>query len=251
MNYSHLVKPSLSESDIESKISDHNWHHSIPFTDSVSTEGYVHYSNQLLKIDHLPDDLSGKHVLDIGPKHGFYSIEAMNRGAESVTAIDINAEREGVYDTLNEIFEFDLQLIIDDIMEHKFDREFDVVICFGVLHYIQDQKRFLDILSDLTQNSLCIDHPVTPSVRNRNSRFKPDNPEGGSWYQRKINSFAEYHAPIPTVPWIEQELSDRGFSIESKDTHVGVLLQRKLPKAAAIPSPHRYLPSRYVARAEQ
>ncbi|MFL6785169.1 MAG: DUF1698 domain-containing protein, partial [Sphingomicrobium sp.] len=37
---------------------------------------------------HLPDDLSGRTVLDIGCNAGFYSIEMKRRGAQRVLGID-------------------------------------------------------------------------------------------------------------------------------------------------------------------
>ncbi|GAB7020492.1 hypothetical protein JCM18750_33530 [Halostagnicola bangensis] len=210
----------------------------------------MHLGNQKLKTKHLPKDLSGKSVLEIGPKHGFYSIEAMNRNAESVTAIDIHPEREEVYSIFNDIFNFELDIQIGDVMEYDFDTTFDVVICFGVLHYIQDQTAFLDKVTNLADETLCIEHPVTPSVLNRSIRYDPDADSEYGWYRRLINSKTEYHAPIPSVKWIESELANRGFEVISKDTHVGVLLQRKIPKATLIPAPHRYLPCRYIARAD-
>ena len=251
MDYSHLLRSDISEEEILDKIAGRDWHHTIPITDQISTEGFVHLENQMLKIDYLPNDLSNKTVLEIGPKHGFYSIEAMNRNAESVTAIDIEPERAEVYDILNRIFDINVELVVGDVMDCEFSDTFDVVICFGVLHYIEDQLEFLDKVTCLTDETLCIEHPITPSLFDRSLRYYPDRDSTFRIYRRLIDSYARYHAPIPSKRWIEEEISHRGFEIVDWDTHVGVILQNKFPNANAIPVPHRFLPCRYIAKTER
>src|SRR5918993_2176304 len=73
--------------NLRSEVSKVNWYHSIPLGDGVVTPGVDDTPSRLSKI-HLPDDLSGKSVLDVGAWDGFFSFEAERRGAARVVAAD-------------------------------------------------------------------------------------------------------------------------------------------------------------------
>ncbi|MBT7362842.1 MAG: hypothetical protein HN813_12755, partial [Rhodospirillaceae bacterium] len=61
------------------------WYHRIELTDGVVTPGWAPIDAASYRI---PDDLTGKRVLDIGAWDGYWSFEALKRGAEQVIAID-------------------------------------------------------------------------------------------------------------------------------------------------------------------
>ena len=63
------------------------WGHSIDLGQGITTPGRVMNNLSTVKKLQLPDDLSGKRVLDIGAWDGFYSFECEKKGAE-VVAID-------------------------------------------------------------------------------------------------------------------------------------------------------------------
>jgi tRNA (mo5U34)-methyltransferase len=65
------------------------WWHSIDLGEGVVTPGYhsLETMDALLAEVHLPD-LHGKSVLDVGAWDGFYSFEALRRGARRVVALD-------------------------------------------------------------------------------------------------------------------------------------------------------------------
>jgi SAM-dependent methyltransferase len=62
------------------------WYHSIELAPGVVTPGFIDLRKAAAKV--LPDDLSGKRVLDVGTFDGFWAFEMERRGAE-VVAIDI------------------------------------------------------------------------------------------------------------------------------------------------------------------
>lgn len=95
----------------------------------------------------LPEDLTGKSVLDIGCNAGFYSLEMKRRGASRVVAIDHDprylaqarfaAEVEGVEITFH-------QLSVYDVAELR--EQFDVVLFLGVLYHLRYPLLALDLI---------------------------------------------------------------------------------------------------------
>lgn len=63
------------------------WFHRIDLGGGVVTPGSDDTPTKLAQI-HLPDDLSGRSVLDIGAWDGFFSFECERRGASRVVALD-------------------------------------------------------------------------------------------------------------------------------------------------------------------
>jgi tRNA (mo5U34)-methyltransferase len=107
---------------------------------------------------HLPADLSGKSVLDIGCNAGFYSIEMKRRGAGRVVAIDSDdrylAQARFASDTLG----------FDDIEFAKLDvydvgalgEKFDVVIFMGVLYHLRHPLLALDLIHEHVAGDLLL-----------------------------------------------------------------------------------------------
>ena len=72
------------------------WYHRIELTDGVVTPGWAPIDAASYRI---PDDLSGKRVLDIGAWDGYWSFEALKRGAVQVVAIDDFSDYVGHLET--------------------------------------------------------------------------------------------------------------------------------------------------------
>lgn len=105
----------------------------------------------------LPQDLSGKTVLDIGCNAGFYSIEMKHRGAERVVGIDFDdryldqarfaAEVKGAQ------IEF-RKLSVYDVAE--LGERFDIVLFMGVLYHLRHPLLALDLIHDHVAGDLLI-----------------------------------------------------------------------------------------------
>jgi tRNA (mo5U34)-methyltransferase len=97
----------------------------------------------------IPDDLSGKTVLDIGCNGGFYSIQMKHRGAARVLAIDIDADylRQARFaaDTIGVDIEF-RQLSVYDVA--ALGERFDVVLFLGVLYHLRHPLLALDLIRE-------------------------------------------------------------------------------------------------------
>lgn len=108
--------------------------------------------------DHLPADLDGWSVLDIGCNAGFYSFEMARRGAD-VTAIDSNphylrqarwaAER---FDLAGQI-RFRCMQVYDLACERE---RYDLVLFMGVLYHLRYPLLGLDIVARKARRLLCV-----------------------------------------------------------------------------------------------
>ena len=172
------------------------WWHSIDLGGGVVTPG--HHSLQtmeaLLAETHMPD-LAGKSVLDIGAWDGFYSFEALRRGARRVVALDhyvwsldLDAQQrywrqcqdEGVvpepyhqvpglwqpqelpgkqgFDAANQALGGHVESVVGDYMTVDLDSlgQFDVVLFLGVLCHLENPFDALKRLAQLTSEMAII-----------------------------------------------------------------------------------------------
>jgi tRNA (mo5U34)-methyltransferase len=97
--------------------------------------------------DALPEDLSGRTVLDIGCNAGFYSIEMKRRGADRVVAIDFDprylAQARLAAEVTGQEIEFH-QMSVYDVA--KLGERFDVVLFMGVLYHLRHPLLALDLI---------------------------------------------------------------------------------------------------------
>lgn len=108
----------------------------------------------------FPDDLSGRSVLDVGAFDGFYSFLAEARGASRVVAVDNEQYRDwvrarwGVELEGGEGFRAIADLL-DSAVEYKrldafeldeLSERFDLILCFGILHRVENPLGLLSIL---------------------------------------------------------------------------------------------------------
>src|SRR4051812_12432848 len=72
--------------DLAARIAEIDWFHRLELAPGIWTSGKIDPRPRLPGL-RLPDDLSGRTLLDIGAWDGFFSFEMERRGAE-VTAVD-------------------------------------------------------------------------------------------------------------------------------------------------------------------
>jgi tRNA (mo5U34)-methyltransferase len=100
---------------------------------------------------HLPKDLSGKTVLDIGCNAGFYSIEMKRRGADRVLGIDSDPRYLDQARLATEVLGFGdgvefAQLDVYDV--GAIGEKFDLVIFMGVLYHLRHPLLALDLIRE-------------------------------------------------------------------------------------------------------
>ena len=99
---------------------------------------------------HLPPDLSGKSVLDIGCNAGFYSIEMKRRGADRVIGIDSDERYLAQARLASETLGFvDIEFAKLDVYDvGALGERFDLVIFMGVLYHLRHPLLALDLIRE-------------------------------------------------------------------------------------------------------
>jgi tRNA (mo5U34)-methyltransferase len=107
---------------------------------------------------HLPEDLTGKTVLDIGCNAGFYSMEMKRRGAERVLGIDSDDRYLAQARLAGEALGYDniefRNLSVYDV--GTLGEKFDVVIFMGVLYHLRHPLLALDLIHEHVAGDLLI-----------------------------------------------------------------------------------------------
>jgi tRNA (mo5U34)-methyltransferase len=132
---------------------------------------------------HIPDDLSGLRVLDVGTAAGYFALECARRGAD-VVAIDLMDAPPLAHITRLA----DLRIRYVKMSVYDLDAsfgQFDVVICGSLLLHVTDMFSAIRALRTVCRGRLCISTACTDDS-GRNSRpmcdFIADKAADGHYY---------------------------------------------------------------------
>src|SRR5215207_6966081 len=105
----------------------------------------------------IPQDLTGKSVLDIGCNGGFYSIEMKRRGAARVLGVDFDddylAQARFAADVAGLDIEF-RRLSVYDVA--ALGERFDIVLFMGVLYHLRHPLLALDLVREHVVGDLMV-----------------------------------------------------------------------------------------------
>jgi tRNA (mo5U34)-methyltransferase len=149
------------------------WYHKIELLGDIVTPGWAPIKASSYRI---PDDLTGKRVMDVGAWDGYWTFEALRRGASQVVAVDDFSDYLGTLETSDRrAWEtFDLcrealgyseevcqrhEVTVYDIDESQFGR-FDVVFFFGTLYHLRYPLLALDRLSAVCDGEIYVESAV-------------------------------------------------------------------------------------------
>lgn len=110
----------------------------------------------------LPEDLTGRTVLDIGTNGGFYAIECARRGAQ-VTALDLDRRYLRQARWASEVFGVSdrIELVHAQVYDMaEWDRTFDIVLFLGVFYHLRYPLLGLDIVAHRAKD-LCLFQSLT------------------------------------------------------------------------------------------
>ncbi|HZP06943.1 MAG TPA: TIGR04290 family methyltransferase [Terracidiphilus sp.] len=112
---------------------------------------YEHFSHA------LPEDLTGKSVLDIGCNAGFYSLEMKRRGADRVLGIDSDEHYLAQARFAADVLGLDVQFEPMSVWQIASLRErFDLVIFMGVLYHLRHPLLALDLIHEHVARDLLL-----------------------------------------------------------------------------------------------
>ena len=144
-----------SEEQVKAMLQENNFSYQkidLPF--GLSTKG-ADRSSTAKKI--FPDDMTGKTVLDIGCKQGFFCFEALKRGATKVLGIDVDPESIKKARLLADCLGVEASFELLDIETDPIHEKFDYVLCLNVLHHLNNPIAVLDKLAAITRERVILE----------------------------------------------------------------------------------------------
>jgi tRNA (mo5U34)-methyltransferase len=134
------------------------WFHTFNLDGDVYTRGVAR--DHRYRLPFLPDDLTGRSVLDVGTFDGFYAFLAEARGARRVVAVDNEQykhwvrARWGVELEGGEGFRTVAELLDSKVAYRRIDafaldelgERFNLILCFGILHRVDNPLGLLSVL---------------------------------------------------------------------------------------------------------
>ena len=138
------------------------WRHRISLPDGTVTPG-VQDSPALLKRLQLPEDLSGKTVLDIGCSDGFYSFECERRGASRVLAVDNYSspliDSPSGFHMAHTLLNSKVEFRQADLFSLNPDEDgcFDIVLFLGVLYHLRHPLLGIERIASLCREKLILE----------------------------------------------------------------------------------------------
>jgi tRNA (mo5U34)-methyltransferase len=149
------------------------WYHKIELPGGVVTPGWAPLSKEAYRI---PESLAGKRVLDVGAWDGFWTFEALKRGAKQAVAIDDFSDFLGhvketdrkawqTFDVCREAFGYDhdrcqrIEMNVYDITPERLGK-FDVVFFFGVLYHLKHPLLALEKLAAVCDSEIYVESAI-------------------------------------------------------------------------------------------
>lgn len=169
-----------------------NWWHTFDFPE-FEAQGKDN-SPQKLKWIKMPEDLTGKTVLDVGAWDGYFSFVAEKRGASQVLAIDKTAwaesklwdprKNEFIEHSGKEGFDTAARSLNSKVESKEFDIEkedwselgkFDITICLGIIYHMKDPFLIIRKLAEVTKEMLVLETHIENVIELPCMFFYPTN----------------------------------------------------------------------------
>jgi len=139
-----------------------DWFHNLDLKGVQTAPNHFLYDyprNKFSRFAHVvPEDLTGKTVLDIGCNAGFYSMEMKRRGASRVLGLDSDDRYLAQARLAAEVLEFEdiefRNLSVYDLA--ALGERFDLVIFMGVLYHLRHPLLALDLIHEHVASDLML-----------------------------------------------------------------------------------------------
>jgi SAM-dependent methyltransferase len=134
------------------------WFHTFSLNGDVYTPGVAR--DHRYRLPFLPNELTGRSVLDVGTFDGFYAFLAEARGARRVVAVDNEQYKDWVrarwgveleggegFRAIGELLDSKVEYRrIDAFALDELGERFDFILCFGILHRVDNPLGLLSVL---------------------------------------------------------------------------------------------------------
>jgi tRNA (mo5U34)-methyltransferase len=170
-------EPAWADADVARRLAEDTsfvWHQRFELAPGVMAPG-VSDVRFLWTMSHVPDDLTGKTVLDIGTTNGAAVIEAERRGASRCVAVDIYPPSAFGFDKISAAVGSQAEFVrssVYDLPSRLGGETFDVVFFWGVLYHLRHPLLALDAVRALAHDRVYVesavcDHELPPDQRER------------------------------------------------------------------------------------
>ncbi len=150
-NSTTTVRESARGLDFSQDLLAKGWYHSFEFPDGAVIDGYMPLTVQKERYARypIPDNLSGKRVLDIGAWDGWFSFETERHGAQTIA---IDCVEIPTFLQVHRRLESKVDYRVLDFYELPAAGlgKFDVVLFLGVLYHLRHPLLALEIVCGLT-----------------------------------------------------------------------------------------------------
>ncbi len=201
----------------------------------------------------LPQDMTGKSVLDIGCNAGFYSFEMKRRGAARVLGIDTDTGYLRQARFAAEVMGMDVEFRELPVWEvARLGETFDLVIFMGVLYHLRHPLLALDLIHAHVAKDLLLFQSMQRGSREvapleEDYDFAEEGPFDEAGYPKmhfieRRYSHDETNWWVPNRACTEAMLRSSGFAIEAQPEQE-VYLCRWRPVVTPPDGPHAVYPS--------
>jgi 2-polyprenyl-3-methyl-5-hydroxy-6-metoxy-1,4-benzoquinol methylase len=108
--------------------------------------------------------LEGKRVLDLGSNAGYWSLAAIEAGADFVLGIDgrqMHVDQADLVFDAKGIDPARYRFETGNIFTHRFPEHFDVILCLGLMYHISKPVELFEIMASVSPELLLIDTAVS------------------------------------------------------------------------------------------
>jgi tRNA (mo5U34)-methyltransferase len=188
----------------------------------------------------IPEDLTGKSVLDIGCNGGFYSLEMKRRGAARVLGVDSDERYLAQARFAAEATGMDIEFCCLDVYDvAALGERFDLVIFMGVLYHLRHPLLALDLIHEHVAGDLLLFQSLQRGSAEdykaeENYAFSEEAHFDEHAYP-KLHFVERYYANDPTNWWIpnaacaEAMLRSSGFEVIEHPEREVYLCRRVTP----------------------
>jgi len=211
------------------------WFHQMEILPGLVTPGWSEPVEEKVPYFHLPEDMTGLRVLDIGCADGFFSFEAERRGAAQVIAIDSSPHSVRRFNICRAALDSRATAFLVNVYDLS-PRQlgtFDVVMCFGVLYHLRNPLLALERIFSISSGRLFLQTASFEEAVLGDAAAARFHPAG------LMSGTAENPLFDPTVFWVPNEQAVRGMlshvgfvDVDGETNKTGAVIHAAVPAAS-------------------
>ncbi len=192
----------MNTEEIQSKVNKIHWFQGFELVPGVMTSGISPMSERAPHFA-IPEDLSGKRVLDVGCSDGYFTFLAESRGA-SVVSIDA-WPREGFF-VAHEVLQSEAEFHHMSVYDVHPDTlgTFDIVFFFGVYYHLKNPILALERLARVTREYAIVESEIMDLPHPRDAAFS-------RFYEHDDLADDPTNWWVPNIPCLLQTVRAGGF----------------------------------------